>query len=109
MKNFIQPGDYVAVAAPATVLSGQGMLVGALFGVATTDAQSGADVEVATRGVFELPAAATDVIAIGDKLYWDSGAGELTKTSAGNTLVGVALSVAPNGVTLVHCRLNGAV
>ena len=38
MKNFIQPGDSLTVSAPYAVTSGQGVLVGALFGIAAYDA-----------------------------------------------------------------------
>ena len=44
MKNYIQPGDTIAAIAPATVLSGAGVLIGSLFGVASGDAASGAEV-----------------------------------------------------------------
>jgi predicted RecA/RadA family phage recombinase len=39
MRNFVQPGDSLAVAVPyaAGVTAGQGVLVGALFGVAAVD------------------------------------------------------------------------
>ena len=38
MRNFIQPGNSLAIAVPYAggVLAGQGVLVGALFGVAAT-------------------------------------------------------------------------
>ena len=36
MKNFIQPGNTITLAAPAAVTSGSGLLVGAIFGIAAT-------------------------------------------------------------------------
>ncbi|QYU68028.1 DUF2190 family protein [Leptolyngbya sp. 15MV] len=56
MRNFIQPGDSLAVAVPYAggVTSGQGVLVGALFGVAAVDAAQNAVIEAATAGVFDL-------------------------------------------------------
>jgi predicted RecA/RadA family phage recombinase len=42
MRNFIQNGDIITVAAPAAVASGDGVLVGTLFGIAVDDADSGA-------------------------------------------------------------------
>jgi predicted RecA/RadA family phage recombinase len=41
MRNFVQMGDVVTVTSPATVSSGNGVLIGTLFGVAATDAESG--------------------------------------------------------------------
>ena len=55
MKNYIQPGDTIAAIAPATVLSGAGVLIGSLFGVASGDAASGAEVLLNTTGVYDLP------------------------------------------------------
>ncbi|KAA0677779.1 DUF2190 family protein [Roseomonas genomospecies 6] len=106
MKNFIQAGTVVSVTAPATVTSGSLVKVGALFGVAVTDAASGAAVEISTEGVYTLPKVTTDTIAIGDKLYWDDTAKLVTKTATNNTLIGVALSVGGNPSATVNVRLN---
>ncbi|MCU1324657.1 MAG: hypothetical protein JWN34_27, partial [Bryobacterales bacterium] len=54
MLNFINKGETVTVTAPYTVVSGAGVLVGRLFGVAADDIASGSIGEIVTRGVFEL-------------------------------------------------------
>ena len=54
MKNFIQPGDTLTLTAPAALSSGDGFQVGSIFAVACADAESGASVEGATKGVFDL-------------------------------------------------------
>jgi predicted RecA/RadA family phage recombinase len=107
MKNFVQKGNTITVAAPADVTSGQLVVVGSIVGVAAFSASSGADVEVTVEGVFELPKVTTDVIAQGDKLYWDSGQAKLTKTAGTGSkpTVGVATAAAGNGVTIVNCLL----
>jgi predicted RecA/RadA family phage recombinase len=107
MKNFVQEGKTITVAAPANVASGQLVVVGSIVGVAAFDASSGADVEVTVAGVFELPKVATDVIAQGDKLYWDSSQAKLTKTAGTGSkpMVGVATAAAGNGVSTVNCLL----
>lgn len=107
MKNFVQKGETLTVAAPGAVTSGQLVVVGSIVGVAATSQASGEDVEVDTEGVFTLPKVATDVVAAGDKLYWDAGAAKLTKTAGTGSkpLVGVATKAAGNGVTEVPCRL----
>ena len=38
MKNFIQKGNNITLTAPYNVTSGDGLLVGSAFGVATGDA-----------------------------------------------------------------------
>ncbi len=107
MKNFIQPGETLTVTAPANVSSGGLVVVGSIIGVAAFNALSGADVEVATEGVFTLPKVTTDVVTQGARLYWDSAAGKLTVTPGTNSkpLVGLATAAAGNGVTTVSCRL----
>jgi predicted RecA/RadA family phage recombinase len=68
MKNFIQRGDMITVTAPTGgVTSGQGVLVGSLFGVAATTAAEGESVEIDTVGVYELPKLVSAVIAAGDR------------------------------------------
>lgn len=106
MKNYIQPGENITLAAPYDVASGAGVKVGAIFGVAAYAAASGIDVEVATEGVFTLPKATTDAFVIGDKVYWDNTAKTVTATATSNTLIGVALSVAGNPSASVIVRLN---
>jgi len=107
MKNYVQEGRTITVAAPANVTSGQLVVVGSIVGVAAFDAESGADVEIVTQGVFDLPKVTTDVIAQGDKLYWDSAQAKLTKSpgTGSKPLTGVAVIAAGNGATTVQCSL----
>ncbi len=108
MKNFIQRGDVITVAAPTGgVSSGDAVLIGTLFGVAATDAVVGAEVEIATVGVFDLPKAA-ETLAPGAALYWDTTNSNLTATAEDNELVGVAVAAAASGGALASIRLNGA-
>lgn len=109
MKNFIQPGNMITVTAPYAVSSGQGVLVGSLFGVAAFDALQGAPVELAREGVFDIAAVTADTPAQGGKVYWDNTARKLTTTAASNTLVG-ATTVAKGGAeTIARVLLDGVV
>ena len=54
MRNYIQPGHAITLAAPYDVVSGAGLLVGSIFGVASHDALSGAEVETQLTGVVDL-------------------------------------------------------
>lgn len=108
MKNFVHPGANVPVTAPYDVLSGAGCLVGILFGIAAFDALSGATVELATEGVFDVTALSTDT-ASGTSLvaaYWDNTNKRITTTSSGNTKVGVIVKAKTNGETTARVRLN---
>jgi predicted RecA/RadA family phage recombinase len=107
MKNYISSGDMVTVSAPAAVASGDGVLVGSLFGVAATDADSGAPVEVKTTGVFTLPKTSAQAWTVGAAVYWDSSNKVATTTSTDNTLIGKALAVAANPSGTGVVRLDG--
>ena len=106
MKNFVQPGNQITVAAPATITSGEGVLIGDLFGVANGDAAIGADLVISTTGVFTLPKATTDDVAVGASLYWDDAEGEVTVTATENTFVGHAVAAAGNPSATVAVRLS---
>lgn len=108
MKNYVQDGDVLTVPAPADVLSGAGVLVGSLFGVACGNAASGADVEIQTEGVFELPKATGAAWTVGQRLYWDDTAKNLTGTASTNKLVAVAVVAAASGDAVGTVRLSAA-
>ncbi len=109
MKNFVQPGEMITVAAPVGgILSGAGLLAGSLFGVAATSQPEGDPVELATTGVYDLPKVSANTFAFGAKVYWDATAKNCTSTATDNTLIGVAVAAAGNGAASVRVRLNGA-
>jgi len=110
MKNFVQPGHTITLAAPDAVTSGAGVLVGAIFGIAAHDAASGEPVETVTTGVFDLNKIGSEAWAVGDKVYWDNTGKRCTKIVTDNTLIGVALAAVGSGVeeTTGRVRLNGS-
>lgn len=54
MKNYVQPGSTISLTAPYAVTSGDGLLVGSIFGIAAGDAALNDPVEAALTGVFDL-------------------------------------------------------
>ena len=110
MKNYVQPGKTITLAAPYAVAAGDGLLVGAIFGAATAAAGNGEAVEAVLVGVFDLKKTASQAWAVGDKIYWDNTAKEATKTLTGNTLIGAALEAVGNGATetIGRVRLSGS-
>lgn len=108
MKNYVQAGNVMTVAAPYDVLSGAGLLVGSMFGVATYDALSGVDVEAAVEGVFDLKKTSAQAWTVGALIYWDNSNKETTTSSSGNKLIGVAAAAAANPSSTGKVRLNGA-
>lgn len=92
MKNFVQPGANITLPAPSDLKSGQGALIGSLFGVASNTVASGADCAFVIEGVFDLDKAASQAWTPGAKVYWDNTAKVCTTTASGNTLIGVAVA-----------------
>ncbi|GGO26704.1 hypothetical protein GCM10010991_07610 [Gemmobacter aquaticus] len=109
MKNYVDNGDTVTVAAPYAVTSGLGALVGTLFGVAQADAANGATVVLVTRGTFDLVKAASQAWTVGAAIYWDNAARACTTTVGSNTLIGKAVAAVGGGAgeTIGRVRLNG--
>ena len=106
--NYIQKGDNVTITAAAAIESGDGVLAGLLFGVASTDAAEGEQVAIATQGVYTLPKTEAQEWTVGAAIYWNGTSGEATTaTTAGNVFIGVALAAAPNPSTTGIVRLNG--
>ena len=108
MKNFVAVGNILTLSAPAALTSGQGALIGSIFGVAQKDAANGEDVAILVTGVFELPKAASQAWAVGAKVYWDNTAKVCTTTVGTNTLIGVAVKAVGGtaGETIGQVRLN---
>ncbi len=108
MKNYIQEGRIITVVTPVGgVTSGDAMVIGALFGVATKTAAAGETIAIATEGVFDLPKLASAVIAAGDPVAWDEAAKQVNVPGAGRYPIGTAIEAAGNGATIVRVRLDG--
>jgi predicted RecA/RadA family phage recombinase len=108
MKTFIQNGDVITVTAPTGgVASGDGVIVGSLFGIAAFTAAEGEAVEIATRGVYILPKNPTAVIAVGAQVAWDATTKQIDLPGTGLYPVGIATEAAGNGITTVRVRLDG--
>ncbi|PRX29010.1 Predicted phage recombinase, RecA/RadA family [Meinhardsimonia xiamenensis] len=110
MRNFVYPGDRMQITAGSAIASGQGVLVGSIFGVAEGDIASGASGVIVLTGVYDLPKAGAQAWSAGDKVYWDVGAGQCTTSdgAGANTLIGVAWQAAGSADTTGRVRLNGA-
>ena len=107
MKSFRREGKTVTYSNTGSAISsGDVVVMGALVGVACGDIAGSTGVgEVQIEGVFELTKLSTDVVAVGDRLYWDSGNSRLTKTPSTHAFAGVAVKAAGNGATTVEVKL----
>ncbi|WP_413877099.1 DUF2190 family protein [Albidovulum sp.] len=110
MKTYVQPGNNITLTAPYAVASGDGLLVGSIFGVASGIAALGEPVEAALVGVYELKKLGSQAWAVGDRIYWDNTARQTTKVTTSNTLIGVAVDAVASGAgdTIGRVRLNAA-
>ncbi|MFN8828870.1 MAG: DUF2190 family protein [Labrys sp. (in: a-proteobacteria)] len=110
MKNYVQPGNTITLTAPYAVTSGDGLLVGSIFGVATRTAALGETVETTLVGVFDLTKVGSQAWAAGAKVYWDNTNKRCTTVATDNTLIGVATETVASGTGDVvgRVRLNGA-
>jgi predicted RecA/RadA family phage recombinase len=107
MKLYQQPGVIMPLAAPYDRLSGQGALVGAIFGVATVDVLSGVTANFLIKGVTTLAKATGAAWTQGALIYWDNAAKNCTTTSTANTRIGYAAVAAASGDTTGVVALNG--
>jgi predicted RecA/RadA family phage recombinase len=108
MKNFVQPGPTITVVSPAGgLISGQGFIIGALFGISSYDVPAGSLAEIEAVGVFDLPKAGTIALTQGQPVFWDATAGDVTSVSLAHFPIGVAVLPAAASATAATVRLNG--
>lgn len=107
MKNSIQDGDVLALAAPYAVSSGGGALIGSIFGVAVTALANAEVGSFQLEGVYTLPKA-TGAATLGAKCYWDNTNKNVTATASTNTLIGVFVAAYASGDATANVRLNGS-
>ena len=112
MKNYVQRGDTITVAAPATTAGGAVVTIGELVGIAAGDAATGEPLDVVTVGVFDLPKVGTDVIAVGDLVFADGDGLVTTAEDDGedpatdHTPLGLAVTAAGSGVASVQVKIG---
>lgn len=94
-SNYVQRGDVVTVTSPSGgVTTGEGVLIGDLFGVATATVAEGGSLDLARIGVHSLPANSGDTFTEGAAVYWDATAGECVDTAGTDKEIGIALGAA---------------
>ena len=107
MRNYVQPGDMLTVAAPASVSSGQLVRIQGLVGVASGHAANGAAVVIKTEGVFDLAkgTGASTSLAVGDLVYVSATGANVSSSATSNALVGTVVAAAANADTTVRVKL----
>lgn len=108
MTNHIASGEILTLTAPYAVASGEGALVGSIFGVATATVANGAVGEFVLEGIVEIKKTSAQAWTVGALIYWDNTAKEATTTASTNKLIGVAVAAAANPTAVGRVRLNAA-
>jgi predicted RecA/RadA family phage recombinase len=108
MLNYLQPADVVTIITPVAVTSGDGVLVGSMFGVAACDAEVGEEVAIHVTGAFVFSKVVGSAIALGQPVYFELNVQAVSTTATGNTLIGVAIKAAASGDTTCEVRLHGS-
>lgn len=108
MKNWVQSGKTVDWVADATVNSGDFILCGSLFGVATISGVSGDTIPLRTGGIINYAKLNTEAWTFGAVVYWDATNSRFTTVSTSNTKVGVAAAATVNPSLTGLVRLNAS-
>lgn len=109
MKNYLQKGESVTIAAPHAVASGGMVVSGLLAGVAGHDAAQGALVEAHLQGCYTLSKVSAQAWTVGQPIYVNATSRLVTNVPvAGAILIGVSIEAAANPSSTGAVRLNGA-
>lgn len=100
MKTHVQAGKVLDLAAPYDRTSGQGALIGSIFGVACHDVLSGVTGTFMTSEVHTLTKTSAQSWVVGDKIYWDDTNKRCDNVGTVGSLIGVATAAAANPSTL---------
>ena len=107
MHNYVSEGRNLDLTAPRALASGEGFVVGSIFAVASTTADSGAAVVGVTEGVLDIAKKTTATFAAGAKVSWDDTNHYCDAPATGLFPIGVAVAAAGNGATTVRVKLAG--
>lgn len=112
MKNFLAHGHSLTVTntTGGAIASGQGVLLGTMFGIAAGPIATGEDGVLNLEGVYQLPKIGSQAWTVGARVYWDAANARCTNVATGNTLIGVATAPVAGGAgdTTGRVRLNGS-
>lgn len=103
--KYWQRGEVIDYTAEEALKSGDVVDLATRVGVAGTDIAAGETGAVHVVGVFEMPKA-SGAVTIGQALYWDKAAGNIT-TTEGSTPAGWAVAAAEADAATVLVKLLG--
>jgi predicted RecA/RadA family phage recombinase len=108
MKNFVQPGNVVSISAPKAMASGEGILIGKLFGISTKATTAAGVIEMLIEGVVSMKkAAGLGAFNEGDAVTFDSVSQTIVASgTAGAHVVGLCVEASsPDDPTYAWVKL----
>lgn len=109
MNTYVQDGKTLTLTAPYARASGEGALVGSVFGVATAAVANGAEGEFQVEGVVTIAKTSAQAWTQGQKIYWDNVNKRCDSDSTVGQLIGVATAAAANPSSTGTVKLLGNV
>ena len=107
--EFLQNGKvmhYTNPSASDPILYLTPVVVGELVGVALADIAPKEEGSLAVEGVFRLPAKNGEAFAVGQQLYWDPSAKQLTTTASSPKKIGYAFAAKASEGTAAAVKLG---
>lgn len=106
--TFLQAGKVInwTNSTEANVAVGEVIPLTSIVAVAVTNIPIGAIGAVSLEGIYQMPADKTTTFAVGDKLYWDATAGNLTKTDTANVYAGICVEPKNNSTETALVKLG---
>lgn len=99
-------GDLIPFTLSGTLSAGDVVVLNDMVGICANDGVSGDQGYLAVEGTFgPITCLGTDVIGVGDDLWWDAGNSRLTLTASTHKYAGKAASVSGSGTTTVDLKL----
>lgn len=89
MSGFVHEGRNLVVPAPYEVHAGDGVKIGALFGIAASWAEAGQLVPVAASGVFDVRRPVAEQWNLGTRIYWNDSERAFTCKPESGSFIGV--------------------
>lgn len=96
--TYRQQGDIINYTPSVAMTAGEIVVEGELVGAAVTDIAANAEGALRIAGVINAPKLSTDVVVIGNILYWDDGNTRMTTTASTHKVIGIAVEDAGSGV-----------
>lgn len=103
--TYVQKGSNIDYTAAADIAYMDVVPLAACIGVALTPIAKGEKGAVSLTGVYELPAAASLAIDVGDKVYWNAKNDNIDKTDTGIP-AGIAVAAKTEAGTVVRVKIG---